>query len=194
MTPPPPDEHIVPADDAPDAAVLTRFERAVLFGLWLCAGWLPVLFMWVGTGFEDFVGAVIFWLLALAVTAPLVSRALGHVGTLVALPPETRPLTHLTPALAGLVREAAAIREDLGHDLEAALGRAWILTCEFDQLPADQQASRERSHAALAPLRALFDQRARARRTHANNTRRTLAAALAAFETSLAEPTAHGFR
>ena len=190
------DEHIVPADVDPDDAVLAAWERHLVLVLWLLAAWLPALALWVVFGYFGFFYAPLLWLLTLGASAPAMGSVLGHIGAIEALPPESRPLLHLPPVLAGLVREAAAIRRELHrHGLEPALERAWILTCEFNNLPAEQRAGLDRSRDALTGIRALIDLRAdgRARVTDSFHSAR-LDAALTDFETSLAEPGCLGFR
>lgn len=139
----------------------------------------------------------ILWLVSVGALAPVMGRVLGQVGALAALPSEARPLPHLPPMLARLVHEAAAIRDELDlHGLDAVLERAWILTCEFDQLPAGLRIGLDRSHAALDPVRALIELRAQPGRTRVAESQHCarLAAALAEFEASLAEPASVGFR
>lgn len=191
------DEHIVPADVDPDDAVLAPWERYLVLALWLLAAWLPSLALWVVFGYFGLFYAPLLWLLTLGASAPAMGSVLGHTGDLEALPPESRPLLHLPPALAGMVREAAAIRRELhSNGLEPALERAWILTCEFNSLPAEQRAGLDRCLEALTDIRALIDLRAepgRARVTDAFH-RNRLSCALTDFETSLAEPGCVGFR
>jgi hypothetical protein len=178
-------------------AVLTPPERFMVFFLWIALSGLPVLTMWVLTGYFGLFYSPMMWLFTAGVTLPVMGRVLGRVDPFAALPPEPQPLPHLPPELARMVHEAAAIRDELAVEgLGVALERAWILTCEFDQLPSELRAHRERSLAALAPVRALIDLRAHPGRTRLKRShqRERLLAALHEFEASLAAPTHFGFR
>lgn len=187
MTPPPPDD---PLDS--DDPVLTPYERAVLLGLWLFAVCLPDLAVWVAS---DATRPPILTLLTLGITAPFFGRALARVRLIGVLPSEPRSLDHLPPVLARMVREADAIRQELHHHyLEQSLERAWMLTREFAKLPSDLRDGRERSIAAIAAVHALIDLHADPGHVAGSVRRTRLAAALAEFATSLAEPASTGFR
>jgi len=182
-----------PADDA----VLDPGERLMVFILWLALSGVPVLAIWVLTDYFGYFYSPLMWLLIAGFTQPFMARVLGQVGTFAALPPDERPLPHLHPELARMVHEAAAIRDELTlRGLDVAMERAFILLADVDRLPAALRAGLEPSHAALAPLRELIDLRAQPGRPRLRerHQRDRLAAALTAFEATLAEPTSTGFR
>lgn len=186
---------MMPTNSSATEAVLSRWERWVVLVLWLLAALLPELMLWVVFGFDDFFNPLL-WLVTAGATAPAMGRVLGQVAPLDAIARTSPALTHLPPPLARLAEEAAAIVDDLdGLGLEAALERTWVLSCEFDQLPAELTAMFEASRAALAPVRALIDLRTEpVARLSPSRQLASLSAALQAFAASLAEPTHRGFR
>lgn len=131
------------------------------------------------------------WALCAGLSMPVYLRLLGHVGTVMALPPPTRPLPHLPPGGARLVDEVAAIRAELdGGDVEVALQRAWELTNEVERAPVELRGFVEQAGATLQPVRELLASRAAGKRARLApaGVRERLGQTLAAFETALCEP------
>lgn len=194
---PPPQLSRPPIESTSHDAVLTPPERFMVFVLWIALSGLPALSLWVLTDYFGLFYSPMMWLLTAGITLPVMGRVLGRVDPFAALPPEPRPLPHLPPELARMVHEAAAIRDELAAEgLDVALERAWILACEFEQLPSELRAGREHTSAALAPVRALIDLRAHPGRTRLKKSRQRerLLAALHEFAASLAAPSQFGFR
>ncbi|WAS95796.1 hypothetical protein [Nannocystis punicea] len=182
--------------DRAGEAVLTRDERFVVFLLWLGFAWIPSLTLWALTGYFGTFYSPLLWVVTLGASTPAMSRVLGQVEPVEALPPAEPASPHLPPALARLVEEAAAIRDELAAgELETALERAWILSNELEQLPHAGIAL-ERSRAALAAVHELLELRARPGRTRVSRdrVRARLDTALAQFIASLVEQTRIGFR